>query len=98
MAISGRLRLAALDADGANPSPNIVALVEPYVAGHTALFAAQDGGANSGRSGVADELAAATGDSRYADPLIHTANRYLVTKDGVLAALRSRLSGGGYAP
>lgn len=85
VAVSGRLRLAPLDTEGADPTPSIVALVEPYVAGTRPLFADQDGGANLAGLVWADELATATGDRRYADLLVNTANRYTVANDGVPA-------------
>ncbi len=87
VAISGRLRLAQLDAHGVDPTADIAAVVEPYARfkgrdGSKALFAAgADGGANLAGLVWADELTAATGDSRYADLLVHTADRYRSTHD-----------------
>lgn len=79
VAISGRLRLAALETAGPTPVPAIVALVEPYVMGARPLFSDQAGGANLAGLVWADELAAATGDSRYVDLLVNTADRYTAT-------------------
>ncbi len=77
VAVSGRMRLAALDSESADPAAGIAAMVEPYMSGAKAWFTeGGDGGANLAGLVWADELAAATGDGRYADILIRTADRY----------------------
>ncbi|MEZ4869664.1 MAG: glycoside hydrolase family 88 protein [Caldilineaceae bacterium] len=76
VAISGRLRLAQLDGQSPDPTPGIADLVEPYLSGAKPLFPGQAGGANLAGLVWADELAAATGDQRYAKLLVETADRY----------------------
>ncbi len=77
VAVSGRMRLAELDAESEDPSAGIAAMVEPYMSGARAWFTeGGDGGANLAGLVWADELAASTGDSSYADMLIQTADRY----------------------
>ncbi|MEZ4736863.1 MAG: glycoside hydrolase family 88 protein [Caldilineaceae bacterium] len=79
VAISGRLRLTTLQTADPDPVPALVALVAPYVAGARDPFSDQAGGANLAGLVWADELAAATGDSRYVDLLVSTADRYTAT-------------------
>ena len=82
VAVSGRLRLAQLDAETPDPSPDIAAMVAPYMSGAKEWFpTGGDGGANLAGLVWADELAATTGDSRYADLLVQTADRYRSTHD-----------------
>ncbi|MCY3711358.1 MAG: glycoside hydrolase family 88 protein [Caldilineaceae bacterium] len=82
VAVSGRLRLAHLDAEYADPSDGIAAMVAPYMSGAEEWFpAGGEGGANLAGLVWADELAAATGDTRYADLLVQTADRYRATHD-----------------
>lgn len=82
VAVSGRLRLAQLDAETPDPSPAIAAMVAPYMSGAKEWFpAGGDGGANLAGLVWADELAATTGDSRYADLLVRTADRYRAAHD-----------------
>ncbi|MCY3900066.1 MAG: glycoside hydrolase family 88 protein [Caldilineaceae bacterium] len=82
VAVSGRLRLALLDAEYADPSAGIAAMVAPYMSGAKEWFpAGGDGGANLAGLVWADELAATTGDNRYADLLVQTADRYRTTHD-----------------
>ena len=77
VAVSGRLRLAQLDAEYADPSAAIAAMVAPYMSGAKEWFpAGGDGGANLAGLVWADEFAATTGDDRYADLLVQTADRY----------------------
>ena len=62
VAVSGRLRLAQLDAEYADPSAGIAAMVAPYMSGAKEWFpAGGDGGANLAGLVWADELAARTG-------------------------------------
>ena len=77
VAVSGRMRLAELDTESADPAADIAAMVAPYMSGAKAWFTpGGDGGPNLAGLVWADELAAATGDSSYADLLVHTADRY----------------------
>jgi hypothetical protein len=82
MAIEGRLRLHQLDATGPDPVPEIVSLVEPYVSGAKAMFG--DQAATSTLAGItwAFDLAAATGELRYANLLIDVVARYQPGIDG----------------
>ncbi len=82
VAVSGRLRLARLDTEYADPSDGIAAMVAPYMSGAKEWFpAGGEGGANLAGLVWADELAATTGDNRYADLLVQTADRYRATHD-----------------
>lgn len=82
VAVSGRLRLAQLDTEYADPSDGTAAMVAPYMSGAKEWFpAGGEGGANLAGLVWADELAAATGDDRYADLLVQTADRYRATHD-----------------
>ena len=82
VAVSGRLRLAQLDADGVDPAADIEAMVAPYMSGSQPWFAAgRDGGANLAGLVWADELASATGNEKYADLLVQTADRYRSSHD-----------------
>ncbi|MDE0140360.1 MAG: glycoside hydrolase family 88 protein [Caldilineaceae bacterium] len=82
VAVSGRLRLAQLDTEYADPSDGIADMVAPYMSGAKEWFpAGGDGGANLAGLVWADELAATTGDNRYADLLVQTADRYRATHD-----------------
>ena len=76
VAISGRLRLAQIDQSGDDPVSDIVRLVDPYVSGAKQIFG--EGARPANLSGLiwADELAEATGDSRYADLAVKVAHRY----------------------
>lgn len=87
VAVSGRMRLAELDAESADPAAEIAAMVAPYMSGGKAWFTeGGDGGANLAGLVWADELAASTGDGRYADVLIQTADRYRATGGGGVPA------------
>ena len=79
VAISGRLRLAALDPDSPSPAAEIAALVE-HLADPVAAFG--DGpevGVDENFAAFVwgDELAAATGDRRFSDILVEAAGRYV---------------------
>ena len=76
------MRLAQLDADGADPAADIEAIAAPYMSGSKPWFPAGGaGGANLAGLVWADELAAATGDEKYADLLVQTADRYRSSHD-----------------
>ena len=82
VAVSGRLRLAQLDPDGADPAADIEAIVAPYMSGAKPWFPAGGaGGANLAGLVWADELAAATGNEKYADLLVQAADRYRSSHD-----------------
>jgi rhamnogalacturonyl hydrolase YesR len=76
MAISGRLRLSRLDPTVADPTPDIVQLVEPYVSGARPMFNAR--AAPSAMAGLiwAIQLTEVTRDFRYAELLVSLAERY----------------------
>ncbi len=87
VAVSGRMRLAELDPESADPAAEIAAMVAPYMAGARAWFTeGGDGGANLAGLVWAGELAAATGDSSYADILIQTADRYRTASESGVPA------------
>ena len=71
--ISGRLRLHQLEPKGENPAPDISRLLEGFTAAGV-----PDGIAPSALASLvwADELADATGDSRYNDLIIQAADRF----------------------
>lgn len=77
VALSGRLRLHRLEPTRADPAPEIVDVVEPFVgADQIEALDAADGSVRSGYL-WADELSAATGEPRYAALLEQIAVRYL---------------------
>ncbi len=76
VAISGRLRLAALDPTDRDTVPEVARLVEPYVSGAKPLFGDRIAPSNFNGLVWADELTEATGDRRYADLLVSVAKRY----------------------
>jgi rhamnogalacturonyl hydrolase YesR len=76
VAISGRLRLQKLDPNGPDPVPGIVELVERYVSGGGNVWGDNPGGANLAGVVWGDDLAEATGDSRYNDIVIKAADHY----------------------
>ena len=87
VAVSGRLRLAQLDPDGDDPAADIEAIVAPYMSGSQPWFAAGgEGGANLAGLVWADELAVATGNEKYADLLVQTADRYRSSHDNGVPA------------
>jgi len=81
MAISGRLQLHRLDPSTPNPLDDLIRLAEPFVSGTRSL---DDHVGTSTLGGFiwGIDLADVTGDPRYADLLIHTANRYQAGVDG----------------
>ncbi len=76
VALSGRLRLAALEGAPGQHVPDVARIVEPYVSGLRPMFGERAGTANLAGVLWADELYHATGDRRYADLLISIADRY----------------------
>lgn len=78
VALSGRLRLHDLvgDAGVSNPAPDIEKTVAPRIAEGDEMFAPANGTANFAGICWADELFRATGDQRYLDVLVRTANRF----------------------
>ena len=86
VAVSGRLRLHALDPDSPDPGPEIATLVAPVVdPARLAAVLPADGSAHAGLV-WAEELSAASGDDRYIDFLIQVADAYLDTNDDGLPA------------
>ena len=74
VALSGRLRLYELDADGESPVADIERMVKGYaVSSITDVFGENSGGANLAGLVYADELAEATGNADYNDLLIRAA-------------------------
>jgi hypothetical protein len=82
MAIDARLQLARLDPAAPSPAANITQLVEPYVSGAIEPLSADAGSAALGGFIWGPELAAATGDRRYADLIVQIAERYRPAPDG----------------
>ena len=80
--ISGRLRLAELDPDGGDPSPDIVGLLREFADGATEGFG--ESLAPSALASVVwgDELALATGDGRYVKLITDAAERFQPTAEG----------------
>ena len=78
VAISGRLRLAALDPDSPSPAAEIAALVEPLADRASAFRDGREVGIseNSAAFVWGDELAEAVGDRRFSDILVEAAGRY----------------------
>ena len=76
VAVSGRLRYAELTGETAAFAEGVEALVSPYLAGERAWFAESAGGANHAGLVWCDEMRAATGDARYRDVLVSTADLY----------------------
>lgn len=76
MSISARLRLARMDPTYADPVPSIVRLVEPCASGAVTIF--KEPAVPSAMAGLiwGMQLAEVTRDRRYADLVIHVAERY----------------------
>lgn len=76
VAVSGRLRYGALAGETAALAAGVESLVAPYLDGGEAWFGESDGGANHAGLVWCDEMFAATGDARYRDLLVSTADLY----------------------
>ena len=78
VAISGRLRLAALDPDSPTPTAEIAALVEPLADPAAAFRDGQEVGVSENFAALVwgDELAEDVGDRRFSDILVEAAGRY----------------------
>jgi unsaturated rhamnogalacturonyl hydrolase len=81
VAVSGRLRLAALEREAGWEEPDgtisdITKLVEEYVSGDKAAFGDEPGGQHLAALVWCDEFSAATDDPRYTAMLIDAADRY----------------------
>ena len=83
VALSGRLRFGELTGDPRSYAEGIEALVEPYISGMTPWFGETAGGANHAGLVWCDEMFRVTGDERYRDLLIATAELYLGNDRGV---------------
>ncbi len=82
MAISGRLQLHRLDPTSSNPIPDLTRLAEPFISGARPPLDDNAGTPALGGLIWGIDLADATGDQRYADLLLQTANRYQPGVDG----------------
>ena len=78
VAISGRLRLAALDPESPSPAADVAALVEPLADPAAAFHDGQQVGISENFAAFVwgDELAEAVGDRRLSDILVEAAGRY----------------------
>ena len=77
VAISGRLRLAALDSERPSPTEDITALVEDHVTrGLDQVLDVTAGSSSLAGLVWGNELTRATGDQRYSDLLLNAANRF----------------------
>lgn len=78
VALSGRLRLHELISDdgGVDPAPEIEKIVALRMSVGDAMFSPANGTANFAGICWADELFAATGDRKYLDVLVKTADRF----------------------
>ncbi len=76
VALSGRLRFAALHSSRAEYAERIAGLVQPYLSGDRPWFGDSDGGANYAGIVWCDEMYEATGDSRYRDLLLSIADKF----------------------
>ena len=76
VSISGRLRYGALIGRLDEYAQGVAELVEPYLSGERAWFGDSDAGANHAGLVWCDEMFDATGDARYRELLISTADLY----------------------
>ncbi|HAL46387.1 MAG: hypothetical protein FI707_02540 [SAR202 cluster bacterium] len=76
VAISGRLRVAELTGTLDETAADIAATMEPLIEANSEIVAAGAGGPALAGLVWCDELSQATGDTRYADALIATADRF----------------------
>ena len=78
VAISGRLRLAALDPESPSPATDIAALVEPLADPAAAFHDGREVGVSENFAAFVwgDELAEAVGDRRFSDILVEAAGQY----------------------
>ena len=83
VAMSGRLRFGELTGDATEYAQGIAELVEPYLSGSKPWFAESDGGANHAGLVWCDEMFEVTGDERYRDLLVATADLYRGNDPGV---------------
>ena len=83
VSLSGRLRLKALDPDGDDPVPDLVHMVRGY-SSCTLEQVFREGKDGSHLAGMVweDELAAVTGESRYAEQLVEIADLYKPSEVG----------------
>ena len=76
VSISGRLRYGELTGEATKYAQGVAELVEPYTSGSKFWFAESDGGANHAGLVWCDEMFEITGDERYRDLLVETAELY----------------------
>ena len=82
VAISGRLRLGDLTNNVSSFAEGVETLVAPYLSGERAWFGGSAGGANHAGLVWCDEMFEASGDARYRDLLVSTADLYLGNEAG----------------
>jgi rhamnogalacturonyl hydrolase YesR len=86
VAISGRLRLAELDATTAETSTAVAAVVAGCLRDPAAAFANDQGPSSQAGAVWAEEMFAATGDARYRDFLLHAASVFELEAQEAIAA------------
>ena len=82
VALSGRLRLGALTGEVSNYANGIADLVAPYLSGEQAWYDESATGPTHAGLVWCDEMYESTGDARYRDLLISTAELYRVSELG----------------
>ena len=80
VAMSGRLRLHALDDGYPDPSADLAAIVDPLLTDESFHTLSTSDGSKHAGFVWADELSETTGDPRYADFLLRFANLYLTAR------------------
>lgn len=83
VALSGRLRLHALEPGSADPAPDIAAIIAPRLAEGDAMFGKNGGTANYAGICWADELFATTGNTEYRDLILHIASLFETPANGM---------------
>ena len=83
VSISGRLRYGELTGEATEYAQGVAELVEPYTSGSKPWFGESDGGANHAGLVWCEEMFEITGDARYRDLLVETAELYRGSDAGV---------------
>ena len=76
VSISGRLRYGQLTGEAEQYAQGVSELVEPYLSGSKSWFGESDGGANHAGLVWCEEMFEVTGDERYRDLMLETADLY----------------------
>ena len=76
VSISGRLRYGQLTGEAEQYAQGVSELVEPYLSGSKPWFGESDGGANHAGLVWCEEMFEITGDERYRDLMLETADLY----------------------